>query len=177
MSLAGGAPDPFVRRVAIVEHHRFRTERGVNLLAELEALAVLGGGRFEVGVHHALNVFRGFPLAEHHGAPVAHPFADRCDKRHWRLRIYEDDAILLRSIASPVSIGLTHVLAAAWPHVHSAYRERILARLAELPDDAMARSWKAAGGAPWWEPPAAGGEQTHFVVTDEGSIHDAGVLR
>lgn len=174
VSLAGGAPDPFARRAAVVEHHRFRTERGLNLLAELEALTALGAGRFEVGVHHALNLFRAFPLAERSGAPVEDPFADREDKRHWRLRLYEDDAILLRSIGSPVSIALTHVLAAAWPHMQSGYRERILARLAELPDDAMAKSWKAAGGAPWWEPPRAGGEQTHLVVSD-AALYDPGI--
>jgi len=166
-----------VRRATIVERHRWRAARGVNLLAELEALTVLGAGRFEVGVHHALGVFRGVPLADHNGAPVESPFAGRRDARHWRLKIYEDDAYLLGRMGSSVAVALTHVLGVAWPHVHSIYRARFDARLAELPDDALAASWKAAGGAPWWEPAPASGEQTHFVVSDVDAFHDAGVHR
>lgn len=148
----------------------------MNLLAELEALVVLGAGRFDVGVHHALNVFRGAPIAEHAGRAVPNPFVARIDRRHWRGRIYEEDAFLLNRMASSPSLALSHVIGASWPHLASVYRERIDARLQELPDDAMAAAWKAAGGAPWWEPPAAEGAQTHFVSTDTWQ-HDWGVPR
>lgn len=151
--------------------------RGVNLLAELEALTVLGAGRFEVGVRHALNVFRGAPIAEGSGASIASPFAGRQDRRHWRARVYEEDAFLLSRMGSSASLALTHALGIAWPHVPAPYRERVEARLAELPEDAMARSWAAAGGAPWWEPPAVPGEQTHFVLDDAEATHDLGVPR
>lgn len=150
--------------------------RGLNLLAELEAFCVLGAGRFDVGVHHALNVFRGAPLAEHAGQPVVSPFQGRIDRRHWRARLYEDDLYLLGRMGSSPSLALTHVLGAAWPHLGATYRERIVARLAELPDDGMARAWKAAGGAPFWEPPTQAGAQTHLVV-DEAGWRDVGVPR
>ena len=150
--------------------------RGANLLAELEALVVLGAGRFDVGVHHVLNVFRGAPIAEHSGRPVPNPFLDRLDRRHWRARIYEEDAYLLARMASSPSLALSHVIGAAWPHVAAAYRERVTARLAELSDDGMARAWKAAGGAPWWEPPAIDGAQTHFVAPN-ATQHDWGIGR
>lgn len=80
-------------------------------------------------------------------------------------------------MGSSPSLALSHVLGSAWPHVPAAYRERFAARLAELPDDGISRSWKASGGAPWWEPPHAAGEQTHFVLDDAGAWHDAGVMR
>ena len=150
--------------------------RGVNLLAELEALVVLGSGRFEVGVHHALNVFRGAALAEQSGKPIASPFAQREDRRHWRASIYEEDAYLLARVGSSLSLALSHALGAAWPHVPAPYRERFEQRLAELPEDALARSWRAAGGAPWWEPPASPGVQTHFVDA-RAEQHDWGVER
>lgn len=151
--------------------------RGLNLLAELEALTVLGAGRFEVGVRHALNVFRGAPIAEGSGDAVASPFAGRQDRRHWRARVYEEDAFLLSRMGSSASLALTHALGVAWPHVPAPYRERVEARLAELPDDAIARSWAAAGGAPWWEPPRVAGEQTHFVLDDPSALHDPGIAR
>lgn len=137
---------------------------------------MLGAGRFEVGVHHALNVFRGAPLAEHAGQPIVTPFAGREDRRHWRARVYEEDSYLLARLASSPSIALSHVLGAAWPHVAAPYRERVAARLADLPEDGMARAWHAAGGAPWWEPPASPGVQTHFVAPD-ATQHDYGVSR
>lgn len=156
------------RRVAV---------RGLNLLAELEALTILGAGRFEVGVHHTLNVFRAVPIADASGRPVASPFLGREDRRHWRARIYEDDAYLLARMGSHTSLALSHALGVAWPHVPSGYRERFDARLEELPDDAMSQSWRAAGGAPWWEPPATTGEQTHLVLDDPDALHHPGVPR
>lgn len=175
VSLAAGPHDARIPASPVARQARALV-RGVNLLAELEALVVLGAGRFEVGVHHALNVFRGAPLADHSGKPVANPFAERIDRRHWRARVYEEDAYLLQRLASSPSLALSHVVGATWTHLAAPYRERIAARLAELPEDAMARAWSAAGGAPWWEPPASAGVQTHFV-DPAAAQHDWGVAR
>ena len=178
-SAAGGDGDAggWARRRASFATSPRSVLRGVNLLAELEALTVLGAGRFEVGVRHALNVFRAAPIAEGSGAAVVSPFAGRQDRRHWSARVYEEDAFLLSRMGSSPSLALTHALGVAWPHVAAPYRERVLARLAELPDDGIARSWAAAGGAPWWQPPSVGGEQTHFVLDDTAALHDLGVQR
>ena len=176
VSFAAAGPTDAHRARLPVDGGARAAMRGVNLLAELEALVVLGAGRFEVGVHHALNVFRAAPLAEHSGTPVANPFAERADRRHWRARIYEEDAYLLARMASSPSIALSHVVGATWTHLAAPYRERIARRLEELPEDGMARAWKAAGGAPWWEPPASAGVQTHFVDA-AATQHALGVHR
>lgn len=176
MSLAAGPSDEPWARGSPIDRHARAPIRGVNLLAELEALVVLGAGRFELGVHHAVNVFRGAPLAEHSGRAIESPFSGREDRRHWSARIYAEDAYLLARLASAPSLALTHVLGAAWPHVAAPYRERFAIRLEELPEDGIARSWKAAGGAPRWEPPRASGEQTHFVDAP-ASHHDLGIGR
>lgn len=161
-SATGPDPRPFGRSALVGSRPRVRT-RGVNRLAELEALVILGGGRFEVGVRFIANVFEDVPLAEQSGRAVPNPFAGREDVRQWVVRIYEDDDFRLRRMGSSVSVALSHLLGVAWDHVPSTYRERVAARLAQLPDDAMARAWRARGEVPYWEPPAASGVQTHFV--------------
>lgn len=176
-SAAGGSPSWRPDQRALFATRPRHVVRGVNLLAELEALTVLGAGRFEVGVNFVLNVFEAVPLAEHSGVAAPTPFAGREDRRHWRARIYERDAYRLARMGSSVALALSHVVGVAWPHVPSGYRERFARRLEELPDDAMARSWKAAGGAPWWEPPRASGEQMHFLLDEPGAFHDVGVPR
>lgn len=140
--------------------------RGVNKLAELETLCALGGGSFEVGVHHAANLFREGPLARRSGAEVPDPFADRIDKRQWAARIYEEDAFLLDRMGGGLSLGLTHILGVAWPHV-APYRDRIAARLDALPDDGLARARMVRGDVPRWTPPPRRGAQEHFVVVRE----------
>lgn len=150
-----------------------RRVRGTNLLAELETLVVLGGGRFDVGVHLVANLFRAPELAARGGKPIELPFAERIDRRNWSATVYEEDAYLMERVGGGTSRVLEALLAHAWPRL-APYRERIDARLAELPDDGLARSWKAAGGAPWWTPPRAPTVQTHLVLQD-GSPFDAGI--
>lgn len=152
-----------------------RRVRGTNLLAELEALVVVGAGRFDVGVHHVANLFRAPGLVASVQAAADLPFADRADRRHWAATVYEEDAYLLERIGGGTSVVLSALFAHAWPRL-APYRARIEARLAELPDDGMARAWKAAGGAPWWTPPAVPTLQTHLVLADDG-VFDAGVAR
>lgn len=176
MASAAGGRDFPGRRPAFEARPRSAV-RGLNLLAELEALTILGVGRFEVGVNHVMNVFRAVPIADASGVPVESPFTGREDRRHWRFRIYEDDAYLLARMGSSTSLALSHALGVAWPHVGTGYRERFAERLASLPDDKLARSWRAAGGAPWWEPPAVTGEQTHLVLDDPDALHHPGVVR
>lgn len=151
--------------------------RGFNALAELEALCVLGGGDFALGVHHVANLFRRVPLAARSGVAVEDPFADRIDRRHWAAPLYADDAFLLRHVSPSVATGLTLLLASAWPHVGASYRARIDARLAELPDDELARAWAVRGQPRWWAPPRASGQQTHFVVVEDAADHDVGIRR
>jgi len=140
--------------------------RGLNALAELEALCVLGGGSFELGVHHAANLFRRLPLAERSGQAFEAPFGEREDRRHWAWPLYEEDAYLLRHLAPSATTGLSLLLAAAWPHVGASYRERIDARLTDLPDDALARAWSVRAQPRRWAPPRTRGEQTHFVILE-----------
>lgn len=156
-------------RPAVRSRPRVRV-RALNLLAELETLVVVGGGRFDVGVHHVANLFRAPGLAARAASPVPLPFADRVDRRHWTAHVYEEDAYLMERIGGGTSLVLGALLAQAWPRL-APYRERIEARLAELPDDAMARAWKAAGGAPWWTPPAIPTRQTHLVVAEDDPFH------
>lgn len=138
--------------------------RGFNALAELEALCVLGAGSFEVGVHHAANLFRQLPLAARSGMPHPDPFADRQDRRHWSWPLYARDAFLLKQLGGSASTGLTLLVGAALPRVAPGYRERIARRLEELPDDGLARAWAVRGQPRRWTPPRPRrGEQVHFV--------------
>lgn len=149
-----------------------RRVRGANLLAELETLVVLGAGRFDVGVHLVANLFRAPGLVARCAEPAPLPFADRIDRRHWAASVYEEDAALLAGAGGGTSLVLSALLAQAWPRL-APYRERIEARLAELPEDGIARAWKAAGGAPWWSPPAVPTQQTHLVLADTSeAFHD-----
>lgn len=174
-SAAGPDPRDLARRALVRGRTRVRA-RGVNRLAELEALVVLGGGRFEVGVNYVVNLFEAVPLAGESGRRVPSPFAQREDVRQWVVRIYEQDDYRLRRMGSGVSVALSHLIGVAWDHVPSAYRERVDARLAQLPDDALARAWRARGEVPYWEPPAPSGDQTHFV-DDAATTHLLGVRR
>ena len=143
--------------------------RGFNALAELEALCVLGGGAFELGVHHVANLFRRLPLAERSGERHEDPFAERLDRRHWSWPLYEEDAYLLRQLGGSPATGLTLLVSAAWPRIGASYHERIARRLDELPDDELARAWSVRGQPRRWAPPRLAGEQVHFVVVDESA--------
>ncbi|HUR68662.1 MAG TPA: hypothetical protein VM370_05395 [Candidatus Thermoplasmatota archaeon] len=149
--------------------------RGINGIAELEAICVLGGGKFEVGIHHAMNIFRGLPLASVSGTAIPEIFDGRTDKRLWARAVYEEDAYTLQRMSGGTSAALTLALSAAWPHVAAPYRERALARIAELPDDGLSRAWETVGGARWWAPPTTGTEQLHFVEASDIATHSLGI--
>lgn len=153
-----------------------RPVRGVNLLAELEALVAIGAGRFDVGVHHVVNLFRGRSLAALSGVPQAAPFAGREDRRHWVAHVYDEDAYLLARMDGGLALALSGALAAAWPHLPHALRERAEARVEEL-DDGIGRAWLHAGGAPLWRPQPARTLQSHLVVADEAAPHRVDVAR
>lgn len=152
-----------------------RPLRGVNLLAELEALVAIGGGRFDLGVHHVVNIYRDAPLAKLSGSPLPNPFAQRRDRRHWVAHVEDEDAYVLARVDEGPSRALTAVLAVAWPRLSSHYRERALARVMDL-DDGMSRAWRQAGGAPYWRPPIPTTLQTHLVV-DAADSSFTGVRR
>lgn len=141
--------------------------RGQNALAELEALVVIGGGSFDVGVHHVTNILRRVPIVQELQDYEGHLFDDKKDRRSWATPLYAGDISTLRNLGAGVSSGLSTALTLAWRHIPSAYHERIDERLAELPDDDLARPWRVRGQARWWSPPKPPGIQSHFVEADD----------